>query len=390
MFILLYVDSLQVFGLKISILWKLAVIAYCLIVSFAMILRKRKIYLFVLFSILLAFKTFFSISSMDYPMVTIELFIENLFFAALFLYFVYRVDRPKLEFIGRHFSIFIVLSFLPFIFGIMTSLSQGYDLSLFGLEDASGLIGVFQKPHAAAITVAFALIVIFYYYLHEKLLMKRVFYAILIVLGSYIIFKTYVRTGLVMVFVGMVYLMLKRKDRFKYVKLVIISSFVALILFFMYVNDTAMQMRVNDQTIYVQDSNVGSGRLLYWYYAVNNWYSEGSVSIIIGLGQEYARELMYKDVGMMIFAHNGFIQVLQSEGLIGIGFYIGFLLNFYLYIRRKQNNRFYTINIALLIAYLCMMMFQGGVEFFMMFYLALFAALISKEELDRQRMKVLE
>ena len=85
MFILLYVESLQVLGLKISILWKLAVIAYCLIVSFAMILKKRKIYLFVLFSILLAFKTFFSISSMDYPMVTIELFIENLFFGAMFI-----------------------------------------------------------------------------------------------------------------------------------------------------------------------------------------------------------------------------------------------------------------------------------------------------------------
>ncbi|MDD3591328.1 MAG: O-antigen ligase family protein [Sulfurovum sp.] len=381
MFILLYVEPLQVFGLKIGILWKLAVMAYCLTVSFTIIIKKGKIYLFVLFSILLAFKTFFSISSMDYPMVTIELFIENLFFATLFLYFVYRVDKPMLEFIGRHFSIFIILSFLPFILGILTPISQGYDLSLFGLGDESGLIGVFQKAHGAAIILAFALIMIFYYYLHEKLLMKRVFYTILIVLGMYIMLKTYVRTGLVMVFAGMAYLALNRKDKLKYVKLIITSSFAILILFFMYMNDTVMQMRMSDQTIYIQDGHVGSGRLLYWYHAVDNWYSEGFESIVIGLGQEYARELMYEDVHNKIFAHNGFIQILQAEGLIGIGLYVGFLLNYYLFIRRKRQSKYYLISMAFLIAYLCMMMFQGGNTFFMMLYLALFAALIAKDEL---------
>lgn len=382
MFILLYVESLTVFGLKISILWKLAIIAYCLIVSLAMILRKRKIYLFVLFSILLAFKTFFSISSMDYPMVTIELFIENLFFAALFLYFVYRVDRPILELIGKHFSIFIIISFLPFIFGLLTPLSEGYGLYRFGLEDAFGLIGVFQKPHAASITVAFAVIVIFYHYTNSKKFIQRVFYGLLIALGTYIMFKTYVRTGLVMMVAGMLYVALKRKDKFKYFKLMIASSLAALVFFVVYINDTVIQMRMSDQTIYNQEGSVGSGRLLYWYHAVDNWYTEGFESIVIGLGQEYARDLMYEDVGNKIFAHNGFIQILQAEGLIGIGLYIGFLLNYYLFIRRKRKSNYYIINIALLITYLFMMMFQGGVAFFMMFYLALFVALLAKDELQ--------
>jgi len=37
-----------------------------------------------------------------------------------------------------------------------------------------------------------------------------------------------------------------------------------------------------------------------------------------------------------------------------------------------------------LIAYLSMMMFQGGVAFFMMLYLALYAALLAKGELQER------
>lgn len=109
-FVLLYIEPLEIGGAKISIIWKVAFISYCLMVNFITVLQEKKIFLFVLFSLLLAIKTFFSLSSMEYFQVTIELFIENLFFPVLFLYFAYHVDEEVLNFLGKHFSIFIILS----------------------------------------------------------------------------------------------------------------------------------------------------------------------------------------------------------------------------------------------------------------------------------------
>lgn len=250
------------------------------------------------------------------------------------------------------------------------------------MEDTFGLIGVFQKVHAASIIVAFAIIVILYYYVNTKSIFTKSFYALLIALGMYILYKTYVRTGLFIAASGFLYILFRRQDRFKYIKLTIASSLIATVFFFVYSSDNVMQMRLSDQTVYNEEGDVGSGRLKYWYHAVDNWYSEGAESMLIGLGQEYARELMYQDVGNKIFAHNGFIQILQAEGLIGIGLYLGFFLNFFLFIRRKRQSRYYLINMSILIAYISMMMFQGGVLFYMLLYLAIYAALLDKDKIS--------
>jgi len=380
LFLLLYTEPIQIAGIKIGQIWKAMLVSYFLFVSVIFFIKKRKAFIFIFFSFIFAFKIFFSISSVEYIAGTIELVFENLFFPASFLFFLYSVDESELKFWGKHLSIFVILSFLPSIFGIIQPLSAGYRLENFGLEkDSFALIGLFQNPHSASDMLAFATTVIFFYFIHTKSRFQKLVLLFLTLLGSYFLFKVYVRTGMVMLSLSLLYILLTSKDKLKYLKLLSAILLAGSLFFFIYSNDPVLQMRLADKTIYYEGTeNLGSGRLYIWENAIKNWYSEGITSIIIGLGEGLAYELMYSNANIKVFAHNGFLQILQTEGLIGIFLYIGFIWNYLKFIYNNKKSVYFYLVVALLIGYFSMMMFQGGIHIYMMMFLSLYSALLYK------------
>lgn len=379
-FILLYIEVLPIAGVKISVLWKITLMSYILLIVSYKLISIKRIDTFIFFYFLLAVKGFFSISSMDYMLITIELFIKNIFFVGLYLYFIHFISEKKLILIGKYFAILIIISFIPFILNILQPFSEGYGLYRYGAEGEFGLIGIFQRVHAASITVGFSMIIVFFHLLEEVNKKIKYIYIVILLLGLYILIFTYVRTGIVIFFIGFLYLYLKSKIKFKYTKIILITIILSMISVYIYNNNKIIQMRTTDKTIYNNDGAIGSGRFKYAYHAIDNWHSEGFSSIIIGLGQEYARDLMFEDVNNRIFAHNGYVQILQTEGLIGIILFILFLIYLIKFLYNKRFNSYYKINIAIFLAYLTMMFLQGGVYFYMMLYIALYLALLNKKD----------
>lgn len=377
-FVLLYVEAISISGITISIIWKIILMSYILIIVSFKLSQIKKIDAFIFFYILLSLKGFFSISSLDYILVTIELFIKNLFFVGLYLYFLHFVSEKKLILLGKNFAILVIISFIPFILDILQPLSKGYGLYRYGEDDEFGLIGVFQKVHAASITLGFSMIVLFSHLIKEVNKKIKLIYSLLLILGLYTLVFTYVRTGIVVFTVGFIYLYIKSDIKNKYSKLLLIGVIISILSIYLYNNNQVIQMRTSDKTIYQDDGAIGSGRFKYAYHAIDNWYSEGFNSIIIGLGQEYARDLMFLDVHNRIFAHNGYVQILQTEGLIGITLFFLFLFFLIKYIYYRRFSPYYNINIAIFLAYLVMMFLQGGVYFYMMLYLAIYLALLNK------------
>lgn len=383
-FVLLYSGSISVGGMTIGLLWKIAVLAAILLPVSVYILKTKQIELFVLFAILLSIKMFFNISSFDYFTTTIGVVAKNLMFPILFLFFVMKLNTEQLIYFAKHYSIFIVLSFVPFMLGVLDPISEGYKLDNYGFEGSFGLIGVFGNAHAASESLGIVLIVLFYFFQDTKNKYVKLIYLGLLGLGIYELILTYARTGMLISFVGLFYLWIKEEGSKKFVTAAIFVVPIVFMSIYMYITNPILQMRMNDETTYTRESGkvreVGSGRPTIAKAALKNWYEEGFTGQFIGLGLEYGMIKMGKAINNKILAHNGYIQILQQEGIIGALLFLLYLYSLLRYILKRKTNKYYIISMALVLGYMAEMLVQGNFSFTIILLMAIFLTLLKKAD----------
>ena len=382
-FLILYLEPIQIGGLTFGILWKIALMGLLFIPLIYATVQKKQIELFAFISILFAFKVLISYSSFDYLMNTLTIFAKTLMFPMLYIFFILKLSKETLLFLAKHFAILIILSFIPYMLGILTPLGEGYNLEPFGLDGQFGLVGPFINPHSASISIAFAMIVVTGQIKRENSLSENLFYIALLLLAFYELIDTYVRTGIMIYLVTLMFYYLQNIN-FKKVLLLIFTTIVLVAgsIYLINTNETA-KMRFQDKNKYMKKSDLGSGRLEFWKSAVENWLDDDFSVIFIGLGEEYAKDKMYEDVGLRIFAHNEFFQTLQQEGLIGMALFLSYLFLINAFLKRNRSSSYHTTAKALFLGMLTMMMFQGGFYFNIVFFLAIYLAVLKLEYLER-------
>lgn len=378
-FLLFYSEPISVGGRTIGVLWKIAFLGAIALPVMSYILRTKKIELFVLFGILLSIKMFFNLSSFEYFNSTISIVAKNLMFPMLFLFFIIKLNVTQLIYLAKHFSIFVVLSFVPFLLGILKPISEGYSLAAFGEEDAFGLVGVFGGSHGASEALGMTLILLFYFFQKEKSKSIKIIYLGLLGLGSLELILTYARSGILLAAIGIFYLWIKEKGSKKFITAMLIFVPIIFMSIYMYITNPVFKMRINDENIY-NKQEFGSGRPTIYINALNNWYEEDIVVNMMGLGFEYGTIKMYQAIGNKIFAHNAYLQTLQQEGIIGMMFFLLYLYYLFKFILKHKNNKYYFITMALFLAYLMEMIVQGNFVFFMFLYLAIFLTMMQKTD----------
>jgi len=387
-FIILYLEPVSIGGVTFGILWKLVLMFFITLPILHDSFRKKQIELFVFFSILFAIKTLVSYSSFEYIVTTLTIFIKGLMLPILYLFFINKMKKETLTFIAKHFSILIILSFIPYVLGLIEPLAEGYDLSAYGLDGQYGLIGPFINPHSASISVAFSMIIITFQIKKTNKHLENLFYLLILAFGFYALLLTYVRTGLTIYVLILFYLYLQNIN-LKKVLLIIMSMFILTAgTIYLFETSEVVRMRLEDKNKYVDKGEVGSGRVTFWKTAVNNWLNDDFSVIFIGLGEEYGKDKMEKVVGLRIFAHNEFFQTLQQEGLIGL---IIFLLSlFYLnrFIKNYQKSNYYLVTRVIFLGLITEMMFQGGFYFNIVLLLSIYLALIKKEFLEQTQINM--
>ncbi len=397
-FILFYVEPLDIGGVKIAILWKIALMGF--IVIFLLRSRSYSFQNFVFYNYLYSAKflltatTFASITS---AVAQISEVLKSMFIGLFTQFFIVK-SKAKGDYLwivnlSYKLSIFILLSTFPFLLGIMSPLKEGYNLSIYGVE-TFGFIGIFQNAHAASITLAFALIIFTNTLAKRRILKNRILLYLLLMVGLYALYQTYVRTGFLIYFIALYFIYIKDKKLatilVRYVPIVIIGL---IGLYIVYLNSPVLQMRFADKTIYNerqyssedQLEQIGSGRFLIWYSAYSNWNEANFYEKLIGLGMEEAKELMFEKIGNRIFAHNQFFQSLQESGLIGFVLFIIFLLTMYKFITKRKSSQFYQTAITIYIGFIILNIFQGGHYFIIDLYLAMYLALLY---LDYQKIRM--
>lgn len=65
----------------------------------------------------------------------------------------------------------------------------------------------------------------------------------------------------------------------------------------------------------------GSGRSIFYAIILNQWWNNNFLSQLFGNGLSSVNNLLYKQFGIPISAHNGYLQALYDYGLIGFSLY---------------------------------------------------------------------
>lgn len=356
-FFIFYIESKTIAGIKIAILWKISLLS--LIAIYILFSTKEKIKKYIIFGYLYSAKSFVTYSSFSYIISTISEVLKSLYIVLFSHFFKILYEKHKIDLVKFLIiiSCYIIISSIPFLLNIITSLTAGYNLERFGLK-GFGFNGIFDNSHYAASVIAFSIIILVYAIQKEPSKYKKFFYFTLIFIGLIAEVKTFARLGYAIILFGSTYLLIVNKGFKFYLKLFIPLLIVISSVIIYYTQSESFQMRLSGENKYSK-SSLDSGRSEFAKNAIENWYEEDIDVILIGLGKEYAMDKMENDVGLRIYAHNGFIDVLQINGMIGVFLFLAFFIYLFLFIRSNRKHKYYQLTFSLFIGYSISMLVQG-------------------------------
>ena len=103
---------------------------------------------------------------------------------------------------------------------------------------------------------------------------------------------------------------------------------------------------------------MGSGRGRIWLASALVYLDSSSTEKIIGMGELQQKKRIGDLIGINIVSHNGFLDLLLVNGIIGLILFLIFLYRVYKYILAIKSN-YNTLAMSLFILYLTMCFFQG-------------------------------
>lgn len=355
MLVLFHFESLSIGPLKVAHVWKGLAILILVIVFF----RIGRVNFFIYKPLLiLSFLQIINIELFNNPLSSLVVFSNTLMLVLIGAYLL-RFDAKELNRGLMFFSSFFILSFIPYKLGLISSITTGYKLDNFG--GGSGLIGPFQTPHAASSTLAIALLIIVYFIFKKSFRMD--FLLFLLMLGLYFLANTYVRTGLAMFLGGLLPIVFYygKKNINSFIRLGAISSVLLVFISVYALNNETLMNRVSGVSKYNSEESFGqygSGRGTIYLAGVEIFLEASITEKIIGMGVTEQVVRNHNKFGVKLGSHNAFIDILLSYGLIGLMFFILYLISFLKLIRRTKDDDKMLLK-SMFYAFLIMSFFQG-------------------------------
>jgi hypothetical protein len=260
---------------------------------------------------------------------------------------------------------FYILTYPPFLTGLL----DGSYNKVYG-DDTYAFVGIFQNPHSAAVTMSICVTYILFVLKSQKrrdFIYNRTYNYLLLTIGLYGLYSSYARMGWLMAVIGVVVVFFPKRFKWnlllQYTILMLIATIIAI---FVVKNNDVLYRRLTDQDVvngWERESHVGSGRLIYWNTSLELFAESGLPGWVIGTGYDAIPEYQQKKNGLHILSHNGFIDVLVSNGIVGLIILIVFFTYLFSYIRSYKNGQYYRLLISVYLSYLAYWVFQGTVYF---------------------------
>lgn len=363
-FLLLYIDGQDSDGgMSVGQIWKIPVLLFLL---YKVILHLR--HKFIKFRFWYALIKIFNRD-------TIINIVGNssnvLRFMALPLFLSYienNVKKDKAVKILLYIAHVLILSFLPYSLGLLEQTHSYIGADLLGVES---LIGPFLNAHTAAVYLSSSLIVILFYIRFGKISKEyKLLNLIIFLLGSYFLYETYVRTGYLILVIGAFIVLLPRKSLLKQITygIIVLSISYLLIMHFIQTEEVFRQ-RIYEQSDTGSGNNneevTGSGRIFFWITSYNLWKnSDDAWHYLFGYGYNRLKEQQFIENDLRIGSHNGFLDALSQNGLIGFLLLLLFYIYLFKYNYSYRRSKYYLLFLAWYISNLSFQLVQGGVFIF--------------------------
>lgn len=359
LFFLIYLGPVQVGPITFSQIWKIPLFVF--LIWQVLIIRNRKKPGFIKWSYARAAKNLVTGGfSVSYFAGAID-FIRYMMFPLMYEFAAIKIGSLRmLDKILLGFAQFIIISGIPFILKLMKS--RAHDTILY--QDFDSYAGMFQNSHGAAITTATAVLILFAYLKMKSDVIRfpKLNYA-LFVFGIYLIYLTFIRTGYAMFCIGLLILFVPKKFSVKQIVTASLAlSVVALGFFYLLETNEAFYNRIFDIRNGKQTA-AGSGRFLFWEASFDLWFNGNLFELFFGFGFDGLVDHIYETVGLRVYAHNEFFTQLGQNGLLGITFFIGYLISLFKFIWERRQRPSYKLGMAIFFLYISLMMTQGGMWF---------------------------
>ena len=384
---LFHFETTSIGPVKVSHLWKGAVLAYLIFVIF----RENKLKKFIYGPLLcISVLQLVNIELYNNPFDAVLLFSTTVIIPLIGIYVLrFKPEQLKLSLI--FFSSFFILSFVPYQIGLLSSLGSVYELRGYGSE-SKGLIGPFQGAHDASTALASSLLVVTFFWLSNTY--SKWLLSVLFALGFYFLFLTYVRTGMAMFAIGLLPIawFFGKQSLVKFLRLAIVLSFSTLLIFSWVLSNETMMSRITGERVTSSETEsfeqLGSGRgMLY----LTSWKSESeanSVEKISGVGESEASQRMEDKIGHRYAAHNGFLLLLLHSGILALLLFLSFIRNIYKLQKGMHQLDSRILIQALLLAYMTMTFFQNYDLLYPVLLLMLSIAFSYNTQLIRNRIQI--
>ena len=382
LFFLIYLGVVEIGPITFSQVWKIPLFVF--LIWQVLIKRNDKKFGMIKWSYARASKNLITANfsvSFFYGIVD---FIRYMMFPLMFEY-AYRNIKSirKLDKLLLGFAQFIIIAGIPFSLGILKSKAEDAQSFI----DFESYIGMFQNTHGASITTTTAVLILMAFLKGNSSLIKfrKLNYALLLY-GISLVYLTFVRTGYLMFIVGVVFLFLPKRLNFKQV---ISGLAVFLILgvsfYILLESNEAFYNRIFDIRNGRQTA-AGSGRFLFWMASFELWYNGTFFEMLFGHGFYDLIMHIYQKTGLPVFAHNEFFTQLGQNGLLGIIFFIGYLISLFKFIWKRKMLPSYRLAMAIFFLYVSLMMTQGGMWFELDIFMVLVFVKLEFENVLRKRM----
>lgn len=387
-FIIFYLEPLEIFKIKFAIIWKFFLFVF-------LIFKYKKIFKVAdkisQYGFLYTVKNIFNLSLLKYP-------VQNLYHTIVifnfpFFYNVFRnnLNPKKIIILIKRLSIFTIISSIPFYLHFLEPLGRAYQISNYDTSynaSETGYVGIFQTPHAASIITSFAVINLIYFYRQER----KLSFLITALLGIFNVYLTYVRTGYVIVTIGLMIITLlgtKFYEKFR----VFLLGIIAIIILLNFIDTELLMNRlfninkynIDNRTINYNVEALSSGRTLFWIVNITKWWESNILLKTFGFGEEVAKDNMEQTIGMRLFSHNGFVDSFIENGIIGLLLFLGIFYYIFKLVIYNKGSTFFKLGIATFIMFILMNIFQGGYYFLMEIFIALNLSLLDNNLISNSK-----
>ena len=357
-FMLLYSENINVGGgMKISQLWKMPLMAY--LVYYVFQYRKKASPDWTQVSYWLSLKHLINGQSCKSLVSNIQDGITFLFLPLMYNFFQNVMNKATMDKCLLCVCQFFILTNVPFLFFGMKSNHESLDYGSF-----QAFSGIFQNQHAMSIIMAICILVLLHNFKRGVFDSKvtKAYNVFLIVLGAYAMYLGFARTGWVMCAIGICILFFPKGMQVKqWAGIVFIGIALSGGFTYMMITNKAFHDRILDINSNTgKQKELGSGRGELIANAFELYFSGNCFELACGHSMAGLKEYENKKIGKPLFAHNGFVTLLATDGAVGL--LLEFLSMFLLlrFIIRRRECSTYRLSIATWVMNVAFQMTQGG------------------------------